>query len=288
MRRLAAVLLVLTACGGGDVTSPEIAGSPTPTVSTPDAPAPSVTVSPVARHGSAKVTFGGKAFAWPERACETTRGTDGAVVGWMATFQDIEEQQRQYRTGITDSRLYVQIRLRGYTGAGTYPSERVSVRLGELGATPALQTGFGVPGQRLVLRDGGRSGRYEHRDLTVEFDCDPADDTSTEGGQAVGATPSPGEAYVVRPEGAVFRFDGVRCAKRGADTEVYAGAFPHFFRLLAGGSGGGRVLFAVHGVVVPFAEVRVEGDPGTSGTFRYSPSGPNATTGVTRAAFACG
>lgn len=284
----AAALLVSTACGGGDVTGPAATRSPTAAGSTPATAAPSVTVSPVSRHGSAKVTFGGKSYNWPERACETTRGTDGQVVGWQATFQDIDEQQREYRTGITDSRWYVQIRLRGYTGAGTYPSERVSLRLGGSGSSPALQTGFGVPGQRVVLRDGGRAGRFEYRDVTVEFACDPADDTSTEAGQAVEATPGAGEAYVVRPEGAVFRFEGVRCARRGTETEVYAGRFPHFFRLLTGGSGSGRALFAVHGVVVPFAEVRVEGDPAGSGTFRYSPSGPNATTDVTRGAFTCG
>lgn len=147
-----------------------------------------------------------------------------------------------------------------------------------------------------MLRDGGRTGTYKSKDITVELECDPADDVSTKPGQAVPETPGAGTAWVERPEGAVFRFDTVRCSKQMADTQVLAGTFPHFFRLLTGTDegeeGGGRMLFGVHGIVVPLfdpnTKVRVEGDPVRAGTFRYSPSGPNATTDVTRAAFACG
>ena len=302
MTRLLAVAAVvaLAACGGGGAgqgVSPAPSTPATTRVSTPPVTqAPSETPSPVGKHGSARVKHDSVEQAWAERACETTRDLDGKVVGWMATFQDAEEQSRQYRIGITDSRRYVQIRLRGYTGAGTYPSERVSVRFADNASTPSYQTGFGTLGQTLVLRDGGRAGTYRSRTLTVDFTCDPADDTSTKPGAAVAEDPAPGQAYVVRPEGAAFVFQGVRCTRSGPDTSITAGTFPHFFRVLTraepGAEAGGRVLFGVHGIVIQFGDtgtrVRVEGDPVTAGTFRYSPSGPNATTDLTRGAFACG
>lgn len=292
--RLAALLLVATACGGGG--SPVATDSPAPAGSTaPGTEAPAESVAPLGRHGSAVVTYGGTAAAWPERACETTRGRDGEVVGWLATFQDAEEQSGEFRVGRTESRYYVQIRVRRYTGAGTYPSEQVSVRY-VAGGGPELATGFGLPGQSLTLTDGGREGTYRSKDLTVRIDCDPADDTSTDPGQGLSATPAPGTAYVVRPEGAVFRFAGVRCGKAGADTVVTAGTYPHFFRVVTGtkpgASGGGRVLLGIHGVIIPFDDpntrVALTGSPVRSGTFRYSPSGAASETDVTEGAFACG
>lgn len=302
MRLLVPALLTLAlaaGCGGGGGTEGTgQTGSPaatSPAATTPVA-GPSESPSTVSKHGSAQVTYRGTTTAWVERGCETTRGMDGEVVGWMATFQDPVEVDRRYQTGITDSKSYVTIRVRGgYAGNGSYASERVSFRLGVGNGAP-LATGFGTPGQQLTLREGGKAGTYRSKDATVEFTCDPADDTSTDAGPVVPATPAAGTAYVVRPEGAVFTYDRVRCAKERSDLSVTAGTFPHFFRLLtgaeAGDPGAGRVLFAVQGVVIPFSEtntrVEVAGDPVTSGTFRYSPSGPNATTDVTRAAFACG
>ncbi|HVF06183.1 MAG TPA: hypothetical protein VNA20_15180 [Frankiaceae bacterium] len=292
--RLAALLLVATACGGGG--GPVATNSPAPTApTTPGTEAPSEVPSATAKHGSAVVTYQGVAAAWPERGCETTRGRTGEVVGWLATFQDADDQARNFRVGVTESRHYVQIRVRRYTGAGKYPSEQVSVRY--VGAEgPAVASGFGLPGQSLTLTDGGHRGEYKSKSMTVRIECDPADDTSTDPGQALSETPAPGTAYVVRPEGAVLRFEGVRCGKAGADTQVTAGRYPHFFRVSTrtkpGASGGGRVLLGVHGVVIPFDDpntrIALTGSPVRSGTFRYSPSGASSDTDVTEGAFACG
>lgn len=289
VRPLPAALLVAALAGGcrGSASTDE---GPTPGPTSPSAAAPSLSVSPspapVSKHGGAEITHRGMSYAWAERGCETTRDRAGKVVGLLLTFQDPAEQALPFRPGVGESRSFVQIRVRGWTGPGAYPSERLSVRLHATGAP--YVTGFGAAGQSLVMDDEGHAGTYESGTTTVEFTCDPSDDTSTDPGEPIPATPAAGTAYVVRAEGAVFAFDDVSCSTSGMRTTVTAGEFPHYLRVVAGG-GAPRVQVVLHGVVIPFsagaAKVEVVGG---SGSFRAAPSGAHAGADAVRGAFTCG
>jgi hypothetical protein len=290
----AAVLLLATACGGGGdrVTQGDGTPSARPASSSPAMEPVSPTPSPttVRKHGSAKVRLRGQTYTWAERGCETTYGLDGRPAGYLATFQDVDEQAEPYVVGVTGSRSYVQLRVRGgYAGDGTYPAARLALRVGDARGEAAVAHGFGAAGQRLVLRDGGKKGTYTGGGVSLEFTCDPADETAATPRDPVAEEPAPGTAYVVRPEGA-FAFDGVRCGRQGGDVSVVAGSFPRFFRVLTDSpsGGGARVLLALHGVVTALdpgdTRAALTGDPVRSGTFTYDPLRPASAT---RGAFTC-
>lgn len=266
MRRvlLAALLAGAPACAG-DAGLPGATRTPSPAVTTPVAVPPSPTAA--VPRGAATVTYGGRTVTWPERGCETTRGVDGRVVGWLATFQDAAEQARPYRPG-AEPRGWLQVRLTGYIGAGTYAGSAVSVVI----------AAADVSGGTLVLRAGGRSGTYRRGRTVVELTCDPADDTSTRPGAVVPRDPVAGTAYVERPDGAVFTFGPIECEHGGGDDVVTGGAYPRFLRIAATASGRARVVFAVHGVVLTYGETDTTAEVAReAGTFR---SGADRTRGA--------
>ena len=273
MRRVLLALLLLAAPGCSGDAGPPAARTPGPAVTTSAPATPSATVAPL--RGAATVTYGGRTARWPERGCETTRGFDGRVVGWLATFQDAAEQARGYRPGGAEPRGYVQLALTGYTGAGTYTA--VSARIAGRTGVPVV-TGPATRGQSLVLRAGGRSGTYRHGATVVELTCDPGDDTSTRQGAAVPRDAVAGTAYVERPGGAVFAFRAIECAHEGDEDVVTAGAYPRLLRVSAArSSDAARVLFAVHGVVLRFETATTAAVALESGTFR---SGIDGTRGA--------
>ena len=187
-----------------------------------------------ALRGSAVVTVGGRSAPHVERGCESLRGFDGRVVGWLATFGDVE------------------LRVSGYRGAGTY-------------ARAVLDTEGRTETGRLVLRPGGRNGSYVSGTTRVTFTCDARDDVSTAPGPRVLRDPKAGTAYVALPGGAVLTFVGLECGHERGGEAFVAGVPPRTVRIEIASSGAARVAWSVHG---PEHELAATAEPALeTGTF---------------------
>lgn len=182
------------------------------------------------RAGKGKATFGAVTLTdLPELACRTLRKKDGTVAGYAASFGRFSATSVSKQVAFQAERIerFVIVANGAYSGDGTFPGT-LSYRIQKSDASSSTGTSG-----TLVLSNGGKTGKLTNvNGDTIDFDCDPSDDTAPTPGPALAN--APGRAIIELPTGPAAAFDGIHCdeGSSGRLTLTYP------YRFLGGPSDG--------------------------------------------------
>jgi len=170
------------------------------------------------RAGKANTTSAFGALAdLPEITCRTLRRRDGSVIGYAASFGRF---QAKYVSVTLSSQMekidrFTVTAFGPYAGDGPLAATALTYRI----QNQAGQNSTGTGGT-LTLSDGGKKGTLTgvgSSGDSVDFECDPSDDTAPTAGPAL--TDAPGRAIIERERGGdATAIDGIKCRESAPST----------------------------------------------------------------------
>ncbi|MBS2012204.1 MAG: hypothetical protein JST00_04925 [Deltaproteobacteria bacterium] len=146
----------------------------------------------------------------PEITCRTLRRRDGSVVGYAASFGRFKAKDISVTLSSQMERIdrFTVTAYGPYTGDGPLAATTLTYRI----QNQAGQNSTGTGGT-LTLSDGGKKGTLAGvggSGDSVDFTCDPSDDTAPTAGPAL--TDAPGRAIIERERGGdATAIDGIKC-----------------------------------------------------------------------------